>query len=610
MSAAKRAKDDESDVMNAELNSKLEEWLLWDKNETTSQEMLEIAQRKDTGKLEELLLNRMAFGTAGLRARMGPGYSQMNDLTIVQTTQGFCRYLESKFPESVHRRGVVIGYDARHNSKRFGHLAAAVFLSQGIRVQLFSDIAMTPYVPFSVTHFNAVAGIMVTASHNPKEDNGYKVYWENGAQIVSPHDKEISSHILRNLEPWPSSWDSELATRSDLRLDPLAEINQAYPSRIGQSIAVKNLIGKETKLKFVYTAMHGVGYRFIQRLFDEFHLPNVIPVTEQVDPDPEFPTVKFPNPEEGKSALDLAIKTANGRNATIILANDPDADRLALAEKLPNNQWKVFNGNEIGSLLSYWALYNYKQSNPEGFESENVYMLASTVSSKFIGSMASVEGFQFEETLTGFKWMGNRTKELEENGKTVLFAYEEAIGFMYGTSVLDKDGVSAAAALAQFAIHLEMEGKTLSSKLNELYEKYGYHVSQNSYFICHSKPTIQRIFDRLRKDDKYPRSLGQYRILHVRDLTTGYDDSKPDNKAILPTSKSSQMITFTFENGCVATLRTSGTEPKIKYYTELKNKPGEKVNRDDLIALLDDMVKSLVAEFLQPEVNGLIARSD
>jgi phosphoglucomutase/phosphopentomutase len=359
---------------------------------------------------------------------MGAGYSKMNDLTVIQTTQGFCRYLESCFEQTIKKRGVVIGHDARHNSQRFAALAAAVFLSQGIRVYLYHDIVPTPYVPFAVVHYGTVAGIMITASHNPKEDNGYKVYWENGAQIIRPHDSNIAKSIEINLEPWPQAWDSSLATQSPLRLDPLDEVNEKYHQAVSTQCCFNGELNEDTKMKFTYSAMHGVGYQFVQRLFSQFGIPEVIPVKEQVTPDPDFPTVKFPNPEEGKSALALSIETANANNSSVILANDPDADRLAVAEKQESGVWHVFTGNEIGTLLGWWAFYNHKRQHPEQFPGD-VYMLASTVSSKMIGSMAQVEGFKFIETLTGFKWMGNQAQELMSQGKTVLFAFEEAIGF-------------------------------------------------------------------------------------------------------------------------------------------------------------------------------------
>lgn len=341
-------------------------------------------------------------------------------------------------------------------------------------------------------------------------------------------------------------------------------------------------INEEAKLQIVYTAMHGVGFPYVERAFELSKLRPVHAVMEQRDPDPEFPTVKFPNPEEGKSCLLLSMKLADEIGSNLILANDPDADRLACAERdVKSNQWRVFNGNELGSLLGWWSVQYFKEKSSTA-DLRNCYLLGSTVSSKMLGSMAKIEGFNFEETLTGFKWMGNRSVELMESGKHVLFAYEEAIGFMFSPAVLDKDGVSASAHLATLASFLKVKKNlTLGAKLEELYRTYGYHYSMNGYFLCYEPETIDKIFERIRnwngKSGAYPPFIldGKYKIKSIRDLTTGTDTSRPDGKAQLPSSKSSQMITFTLENGTVITLRTSGTEPKVKYYSEYCASPEE-----------------------------------
>ncbi|EFN68302.1 Phosphoglucomutase-2 [Camponotus floridanus] len=435
---------------------------------------------------------------------------------------------------------------------------------------------------------------MVTASHNPKDDNGYKVYWQNGAQIISPHDKKIQSYILNNLEPLESSWNVDEIYSSSYYEDPREDIMQLYYQDLKETVLYPE-VNRDTTLKFTYTAMHGVGYEYMSAAFEAANLKPFITVEEQKLPDPEFPTVKFPNPEEGKSALNLSIKLANESNSSIILANDPDADRLACAMKTKSGDWHVFSGNELGALLGWWMIHTYQVLHPD-VDMSDAYMLASTVSSKILASMAKKKGFNFEETLTGFKWMGNKAIELMEENKDILFAYEEAIGFMCGSKVLDKDGISAGVRVAELAAYLETINLTLLEKLQEIYQEYGHHVSDNSYWICH--------------DSDYPTGIleRKYIITGVRDLTTGYDNTKPDNKATLPISKSSQMITFTFKNGLVTTLRTSGTEPKIKYYNELCGAPGEDLTK--LKSTLKEMVSAIVTEFLQPEINGLIAREE
>ncbi|KAK7097300.1 hypothetical protein V1264_004302 [Littorina saxatilis] len=560
---------------DSELDALVQQWLEWDKNDFTRQEIMSLAQAKKSQELEKRLETRMEFGTAGLRARMGAGNSMMNDMTIVQTAQGLVQYVLKANP-AVKQKGIVFGYDGRHRSDKWAKISATVCINNGIPVYLFTRTCPTPYVAFSIRHFGAACGVMVTASHNPKEDNGYKVYWENGAQIVSPIDKGIAQSILDNLEPQRASWDTSVVVNSQLCKDPYDEAHKAYLAAV-TSLCYHRDTNNSSKLRVVYTAMHGVGYPYVLESFRAFNLNMPIPVKEQIEPDPEFPTVTYPNPEEGKGALKLAIKKANDTGCPIIVANDPDADRLAVAEKLPSGEWKIFSGNELGALLGNWMWVSYRKQNPT-VPGGDIYMIASTVSSKILNTMASYEGFKFEETLTGFKWMANKADELQKQGKTVLFAFEEAIGFMCGTNVLDKDGVSAAAIITEYASQLYARNSTLEKELETIYGRYGYHLSSNSYFICHDSATIARMFEELRNmggRGKYPEFCGPYKISSVRDLTTGYDSSQPDKKPLLPVSKSSQMITFTFENGCVATLRTSGTEPKIKYYTEHRPDPSK-----------------------------------
>uniref|UniRef100_A0A1A9UU14 Phosphoglucomutase-2 n=1 Tax=Glossina austeni TaxID=7395 RepID=A0A1A9UU14_GLOAU len=607
---------------DSNLDEQIELWLKWDRNAQTLNEIKELLIKKDFTKLSKRLLERLTFGTAGLRACMRAGFDSMNDLVIIQTAQGLCEYIKEQYKEEDYNRGVVFGFDGRYNSKRFAELSATVFVQNKIKVYLYGHMVATPFVPFAILQKHCLAGVMVTASHNPKEDNGYKVYWGNGAQIISPHDKNIQRAILDNLEPKASSWRTDILTRTELLEDPFEEMRELYFQTLRTHIPQKYLdVNQQQKeqgnIRFVYTAMHGVGWPFVKQAFQIACLPNLAPVEEQKEADPEFPTVKFPNPEEGKSSLQLSIKKAEDESINMILANDPDADRLAYAEK--DNEtgvWKVFNGNELGTLLGWWSIENYKGLHPD-VDMGECYLLASTVSSKILLAMAEREGFNFIETLTGFKWMGNRAIELMQQDKHVLFAFEEAIGFMFSTAVLDKDGISAATHLATMACYLHAtEGLTLTKKLQQIYQKYGYHCTNCSYLFCDQPEIIKRIFNRLRNFENgqpgtYPSSIlnGEFRIKNIRDLTTGIDTAQPHGLAILPVSSSSQMITFNFENGLVITLRTSGTEPKIKYYAELCAKPEEK-DWGKLRTILDRMVGAIVEEFLQPCLNNLKPKAD
>jgi len=291
-------------------------------------------------------MNRLQFGTAGIRGTMNTGFNSMNDLVVIQTTQGLAKYL-LEYDSELTKKGVVIGYDGRFNSKRFAERASAAFLSQQIPVYLFSNLVPTPFIPFGVKMLNAACGIMITASHNPKYDNGYKVYFSNGAQIKSPHDKNIQKHILENLEPWPQAWNNLLLAQA---VDKLEVVTKAYNETVQKRIFDRAIISAST-VKFTYTAMHGVGYRYVREVFSQAGFQFLYSVKEQEAPDPDFPTVAFPNPEEGEGVLEHSFQTADKHQSKIILANDPDADRCAVAEKQPDGKWRVFTGNEVGALL-------------------------------------------------------------------------------------------------------------------------------------------------------------------------------------------------------------------------------------------------------------------
>eukprot|EP01102_Stenamoeba_stenopodia_P009633 TRINITY_DN2850_c0_g1_i1.p1 TRINITY_DN2850_c0_g1~~TRINITY_DN2850_c0_g1_i1.p1 ORF type:complete len:435 (-),score=108.51 TRINITY_DN2850_c0_g1_i1:45-1310(-) len=404
---ASNTKDE--DRHKQQLDELVERWLRWDPDPVTRTEIEGLRDAQDYKTLSDRLSTRIAFGTAGLRGAMQAGFNSMNVLTVVQASQGLARYMFEVFgEEETKKRGLVVGYDGRHYSKEFARRTALTFLSLGIRVYLFSVLVPTPFVPFAVLQKKAAAGVMVTASHNPKNDNGYKVYWENGCQIVSPHDVGISKKIEQNLEPWKNVSDDLLTTSSYLLVDPKDEIDKSYYHLIQQNYSFHK--GEKKEIKVVYTPMHGVGLVWAEKAFEAFNIAPFIPVALQKEPDPEFPTVHFPNPEEGKGALKLAIETAESTGTKLILANDPDADRLAVAEKLSSGEWKIYNGNEIGVLLAAWVWSEYKRTNPS-VDPANCVMISTAVSSQMLRSICKQEGLVYEETLTGFKWIGSAAEK-------------------------------------------------------------------------------------------------------------------------------------------------------------------------------------------------------
>lgn len=589
----------------ADLQVKIDNWLKWDKNEETRAQIEQLVAVNDCKSLKARMNGRLVFGTAGIRSPMEAGFGRLNDLTILQITNGFAKYMLTQFPGECN--GIAIGFDGRHNSKRYAQLAANVFIKNGIKVYLFSEVAPTPVVSWATIKLKCDAGLMITASHNPKEDNGYKAYWSNGAQIIGPHDVEIIKFAEAEPEPRADYWDlSELESNpmlhsADVSIDSYFQIEKQYNY-------FKSL-NEQTPLKFTYSAFHGIGYHYAMKMMKEygFQDSNIFSVKEQQEPNPDFPTVPFPNPEEGMKVLKLSVETSNANGSTVILANDPDADRLQLAEKQPDGSWRVFTGNEMGAIITWWIWKNWRAANPDA-DASKVYILNSAVSSQIVKTIADVEGFKNEVTLTGFKWMGNKAEQLRAQGNEVILAWEESIGFMPGHT-LDKDGVSSAAIFAEIATWLASQGLTLKDQLFAIYEKYGFHLVRSTYWIVPDPQVTKDLFASLRKDLQFPTKMGAQPVQYVRDLTIGYDNSQPENKPLLPISTSSEMVTFTLANGSIATLRASGTEPKIKYYIELKTTPGKKESDlGDVLLELDQLEKDVVATLLRPEQYGLIPR--
>lgn len=509
----------------------------------------------------------LTFGTAGLRARMGAGFSRLNCLTIVQTSQGLADYILKNHSGSA-AAGIVVGYDARHNSKKFAELAATVFTTKGIKVWWYEDLVHTPMVPFGVKILHATAGIMVTASHNPAQDNGYKVYGSNGCQINSPADAYVAAAILNNLEPvaWTEQEESPLKTAI------LPYVKSKYLELVTQNSSELTSPKLKTSLDFVYTPMHGVGLEYLMGALSKIGITKSMTIVEQqARPDPDFPTVKYPNPEE-KGALDLAMNTADEKGIRLILANDPDADRFAAAEKI-EEQWHQFTGDQVGVLLAYYLFFEKSGNN-----SSNVFMLTSAVSSQMLSFIAFEEGFSAAETLTGFKWLGGLALELQQKGNQVLFAYEEALGYMIPNIVHDKDGIIAAivflSACAKWGSPWEM--------LQRLYRKYGYFETVNTYWRSPDIATTQKIFAKVRsRGDPFPASVGDRKVVRWRDLTMAFDSATDDQVPVLPSSESSQMITCWLsktadDQGVRFTIRASGTEPKIKSKQSEYHSPSSK----------------------------------
>lgn len=621
----------------AEIDQKVAEWLALDRNESSRQEIECLHKLKDYNALSKKLLHRISFGTAGLRSSMEPGFAHMNDVTILQASQGLIAYLLKNVAHGTEP-SIVIGYDHRHHSQRFAELTASVAVVSGLKVYYLGSVdrlspeldslrktcdytltVHTPMVPFTIKHFGASAGVMVTASHNPAKDNGYKVYYGNGCQIIPPHDVGIAASIDSNLSPWldKNVWDVTENFTAGLESGRLiavhADMTKSYVE------AIKNeLIAPDASVSFpfVYTPMHGVGRPVFAEICRNFGGKAIqfADVEEQQEPDPEFPSVRFPNPEE-KGALDHAIAKAKKIGARFVIANDPDADRFSAAFQCKDSTWRQLTGNEIGALFASFVLEIVRNggslgSNPAlGTQAlKETYFLNSTVSSQLMKAMAAKEGFNYQDTLTGFKWIGNKALDLKKQGFFVPFGYEEAIGYMF-TLVDDKDGISAAIVFLQLCQRWFADGAvTPDEKLQQIYESYGWFKECNGYYKLDDVSKTEKIFTTIRSSFEpglYPQKIGDLKVLEWRDLTIGFDSKTLNNKPILPTDSSSQMITALVEDSesriARFTCRGSGTEPKLKVYIEGKSDKSEA----DAVTIARHCWKMLETNWFHPEKNGL-----
>eukprot|EP00934_Nitzschia_sp_Nitz4_P003159 Nitzschia sp. Nitz4//scaffold334_size18717//13005//14970//NITZ4_008764-RA/size18717-augustus-gene-0.4-mRNA-1//-1//CDS//3329548257//3149//frame0 len=618
-----------SDDKTPQLVSIAKKWVDMDPNPTTAayvRNLMDQATKESSheeaanqlAKLFPLDDTRISFGTAGLRAAMRPGPLAMNDLTVLQTAQGIAKYCLANFPSATEKLSVVIGYDHRANAEMqisslsFAVLSALVFQQAGIDCILLDGLVHTPMVPFTVRQLGAVAGIMVTASHNPKQDDGYKVYASDACQIRAPIDQEIAAEILQNLAPWTDYGKLLQERKAKFPDDPTLGLGRPEITKTMKDAYIEKLVASGLKTGqasipsdpslslpppvFAYTAMHGVGRPFAERIFQAFDLPTLHLVPSQQDPNPDFPTVSFPNPEES-GALDLAKEFAETNQCDIVLANDPDADRLAVAERSRSTgEWTIFSGDQIGVLFGHWLWTQIGRSSKE-----TVSMCASIVSSQMLAEIARVEGFHFESTLTGFKWIGSRSAALSKEGNRHLFAYEEAIGFACGDVIFDKDGVSAMAVMSELALFAYRNGYTLQEQMQKLYDTYGEFVTYNGYYVLEDPKVGETLLERIRGGGTYDTvDVSPYTIASIRDLGVGYDSSQPDNKASLPAAT---MMTLCFTNGCTVQFRPSGTEPKFKFYIEMKGNPG--VSREQVSKELAEMAPYVLDKLLEPTKNGL-----
>jgi len=569
-----------------EIEKRARAWRQADPDPETAAEVDRLLEARDEAGLSDRFSGALEFGTAGLRGVLGAGPNRMNRAVVRRTTAGLARYLKAQVPE-VAQRGVVLGRDGRKLSPELLEDAACVLAAEGIPAQVLGMVP-TPVTAFAALRLKAAAAVMVTASHNPPEYNGYKVYWGNGAQIIPPQDRGIAEEIAR-VEPANAVklLSVDEARARGLWRDVGPELGQAYL----EAILALRLHRKPEGLSIVYTAMHGVGGRWAMDALTRAGFKQLHPVPEQQEPDGTFPTVRFPNPEE-PGAMDLSRALAEHTHAGLVLANDPDADRLAVMARDAEGTLQQLTGNEVGVLIGHYVL-THTQPKPA-----RPLVITTIVSSAQLADLARALGARCEETLTGFKWIANRALERErDDGDDFLMGYEEALGYSVGTVVRDKDGISAALVMADMAAECKARGTTLWGYLEEIQRQHGLFVAAQRNFTflgVDGAATIKRILDGFRQSP--PARVGTLAVKAALDYQRGERrQGDVTTRLRLPPSN---VLAYELEGGSRITLRPSGTEPKIKYYFEIKEPLGQDETPGAARTRAEAGLKTLIDAFL------------
>lgn len=569
---------------------KYNEWLnneLFDND--TKNELLKI--KDDDEEIKDRFYKDLEFGTAGLRGIMGAGTNRMNKYTVTKATQGLANYI---LKQGGKDKGVAIAFDSRNMSPEFSKQAALCLNANGIKTYRFSTLRPTPELSFAVRQLGCIAGIVITASHNPSEYNGYKVYWEDGAQIVAPKDKEIIEEV-NNVKSYSEIKyiDEADAKNKGLYNEIGEDIDNEYMDVLEKLVLNKDVINKSGKdMKIVYTPLHGTGNIPVKTILKRLGFKNVYVVPEQELPDGNFSTVSYPNPEDAK-AFELALKLANKVDADIVLATDPDADRLGVyAKDSKTGEYMPFTGNMSGLLI---AEYELSQKREKNLLPNNGALIKTIVSSNLADAIAKEYNVKLIEVLTGFKYIGEQIKLFEQTHEyEYLFGFEESYGCLIGTHARDKDAIVAVMALCEAAAYYRDKGLTLWDQMMNIYEKYGYYkeglISITMKGIEGSEK-IKAILEKLRGNP--PKKIGDYDILANRDYSIGKIINYVESKEYLSNLPKSNVIYYDLADEAWCCIRPSGTEPKIKFYMGVKGKNMEDANKklEDLKIAVNKIVE-------------------
>ena len=577
---------DNNTLLN-EVISRAQVWLNGNYNEETKAEVKRMMDAEDKTELIECFYRDLEFGTGGLRGIMGVGTNRMNIYTVGAATQGLSNYLKAQFPD-VPQISVVIGHDCRNNSRLFSEISANIFSANGIKVYLFEDLRPTPEASFAIRHLGCQSGIILTASHNPKEYNGYKAYWNDGAQMIAPHDKNVITEVLNitNVDDIKFQGNPEL-------IEIIGEaIDNAFIEKIKTITLSPDSIKRNSDLKIVYTPIHGTGVKLVPQALREFGFTNIIPVPEQNVVSGDFPTVVSPNPEE-PAALEMAVNKAKEVDADIVMASDPDADRLGIAVKDDKGEWILVNGNQTALIFTYYLLRRWKEL---GKITGKEFVVKTIVTTEIIKQIADSYEVEMYDCFTGFKWIAAVIRE-NEGKKQYIGGGEESYGFLPEDFVRDKDAVSSCTLMAEIAAWAKDNGKTLFELIQDIYLEYGYGKEKGISVVRKGKSGAEEIV-KMMSDFRStpPKEIAGSPVAIIKDYKTLKQTNVATGEVIdLVMPATSDVLQYFTEDGTKISVRPSGTEPKIKFYIEVRGEMKTRADYDAADAAANAKVEAVRA---------------
>uniref|UniRef100_A0AB33IUY4 Phospho-sugar mutase n=2 Tax=unclassified Prevotella TaxID=2638335 RepID=A0AB33IUY4_9BACT len=556
----------------AQCEAKAKQWLSPAFDEDTRKDVQAKLDAEDKTELIESFYKDLEFGTGGLRGIMGTGSNKMNIYTVGMATQGFANYLKINFKDK-EQISVVVCHDCRNNSRKFAETVADIFSANGIKAYLFDDMRPTPECSFAIRHFGCQAGVNITASHNPKEYNGYKAYWEDGAQVLAPHDKGIIDEVSKVTVD-----DVKFTGNKELIEIIGEEVDKAYLEKVHTLSIDPEVIKKQHDLKIVYTPLHGTGMTMIPRSLKLWGFDNVYCVEEQMVKSGDFPTVVSPNPENSE-ALTLAIRDAKKLDADIVMASDPDADRVGMACKNDKGEWVLINGNQTCLIFLYYIITNRKA---KGLMQPTDFIVKTIVTTEVIKQIADKNNIEMRDCYTGFKWIA-REILLSEGKQQYIGGGEESYGFLAEDFVRDKDAVSAMSLLAEICAYAKNQGKTLYDLLMDIYLEYGFSKEFTVNVVRPGKSgadEIKQMMSDFRSNP--PKDLGGSKVVCWKDYQTLEQTDENGNVTKLDMPDTSNVLQWFCNDGTKVSVRPSGTEPKIKFYMEVKDQMNDKADYVEL----------------------------